>query len=83
MQRNIKFTLAASVLALSQAVQVNQETIDDDIPGDTECERNANRDIFAYRSQCEAIEGLDNDGVRDCMDRCLASDTDCVMGCEQ
>ena len=82
MQRNLKFTLAASVLALSQAIEVTQSTIDEDIPGDTECEREANRQIFAYRSQCETLEGLDNDGVQDCMNECEAWDADCAMACE-
>ena len=35
MQRNIKFALAASLLALSQAIEVTQETIDGDVPVET------------------------------------------------
>ena len=83
MQRNIKFALAVSVLALSQAAQLaTDEEINDDVPENTPCERRANRDFRAYSAQCEAIEGLDEDGVWECMSQCQANDSGCAMACE-
>ena len=83
MQRNIKFTLSASALALSHAIQVTAEQIDYFVQTYSECEEQTNSAIRAYHDMCDEMEGLDKTGVEECMDICLANEAGCAMECEQ
>ena len=83
MQRNIKFTLFASALALSHAIPLTAEQRNYDVQIDSECEEQTNSAIRAYHEMCDEMEGLDKLGVEECMDICLANEAGCAMECEQ